>query len=355
MVEGRPFRGKELERLKDFLAEMELEYDEGIEYSVCILDEDYRIIATGSVEGNVLKCIAISPSCQGQGLAGTILSQLMQYEFQQGRSHIMIYTKPQNQEMFESLGFHTIIRTGDVLFMENHLQGFDRFLGKLQHETPEAARKKPGGGIIGAIVANCNPFTLGHRYLLEEALKQCQWLHLFVLSDDRTYFKASERFEMVKDSVADLDRVILHETSQYIISAATFPTYFMKEKVHARKANCRLDLELFSNRIGPELGITRRFVGTEPNCMVTGCYNEMMKELLPQKGIQVVEILRKEVDGVPISASVVRAVLEKIRGISGQCAGGYSDEISKYMEELRRMVPESTYRYLCNYLSASLP
>ncbi len=350
MLEGRPFTGRELEQLKSFLAEMDLEYDEGIEYSVCILDDDYNIIATGSVEGNVLKCIAISPACQGQGLSGTILSQLIQYQFEQGRSHIMMYTKPKNQAMFEDLGFHTIIKTEDVLFMENRFQGFQRFMSQLEKETPKEARKDSlqAGSVVGAIVANCNPFTLGHRYLIEQALKQCDWLHLFVLSDDRTYFTAAERFEMVKAGVADLDRVILHRTSQYIISAATFPTYFMKEKVHAKKANCRLDLELFAGRIAPELGITKRFVGTEPNCMVTDCYNDTMKELLPKAGIQVVEILRKEADGVPISASAVRAALEAYRACAG--AGGCSPagELNRGLEEVRKMVPESTYQYLLN-------
>lgn len=343
MLEGRPFAGRELEQLKRFLAEMDLEYDEGIEYSVCIPDEDGNIIATGSVDSHVLKCIAIAPSCQGQGLSGTILSQLIQYQFEQGRSHILMYTKPKNQEMFEDLGFHTIIRTEEVLLMENRVHGFDRFLDQLQKETVRVAGEdllnpsgqKADAPVIGAIVANCNPFTLGHRYLIRKALEQCDWLHLFVLSDDRTCFSAEDRYEMVKAGIADLDRVILHRTSQYMISAATFPTYFMKEKVQARKANCRLDLELFSGRIAPALGITKRFVGTEPNCQVTDCYNETMKEILPRAGIRVIEIPRKEADGAVISASAVRTVLKD----------------GADMETLRTMVPESTYTYLSRIIS----
>lgn len=357
MLEGRPFKGSELEQLKQFLKKMDLEYDEGIEYSVCMVNEDYEIIATGSAEENVLKCIAIDPSCQGQGLSGTILSQLIQYEFEHGRSHILMYTKPQNQAMFEDLGFHTIIKTADVLFMENKRDGFSKFLTQVKAETPEKALlswKETAKGealnrtdrtgaeaesadtevsgascCIGAIVANCNPFTLGHRYLIEQALTQCDWLHLFVLSDKRTFYSAQDRFEMVKAGTADLDRVILHRTSDYMISAATFPTYFMKEKARAKKANCRLDLELFANRIAPELGIRKRFVGTEPNCLVTDCYNDTMKELLPEYDIEVVEILRKETQGQPISASRVREAVKE---------GRFSD--------IRDMVPESTYRYL---------
>ncbi len=336
MLEGRPLTGSDLERLKQFLKKMDLDYDEGIEYSVCILNDDYDIIATGSAEENVLKCIAIDPSCQGQGLSGTIISQLIQYEFEQGRSHILMYTKPKNQMMFEDLGFHTILKTSDVLFMENQNRGFERFLERTAGETPEKA-KKPGCA-VGAIVANCNPFTLGHRYLIEEALKQCDWLHLFVLSDKRTYYGPEARFQMVQKGTADLERVILHRASDYIVSAATFPTYFMKEKEGAKKANCRLDLELFGSRIAPALGITRRFVGTEPNCQVTDVYNETMKQVLPGYGISVTEIPRKEQAGQAISASRVRAAVK-----AGEA------------EKIKELVPESTWEYISRCEGSTAP
>lgn len=122
--------------------------------------------------------------------------------------------------------------------MENKKTGFTDFMEKVKAESPEDALKE--GKVIGAIVANCNPFTLGHRYLIETALKQCDYLHLFVLSDKRTFYSASERYEMVKEGVKDLDRVILHQTSDYIISAATFPTYFMKEKQRQERQTAAL-------------------------------------------------------------------------------------------------------------------
>ena len=65
---------------------MELTYDEGIEYSVCILDENYDIIGTGSVDHNVIKCVAIDLEHQGQGLSASVISSLVQYEFEQGRT-----------------------------------------------------------------------------------------------------------------------------------------------------------------------------------------------------------------------------------------------------------------------------
>ena len=122
-------------------------------------------------------------------------------------------------------------------------------------------------------------------------------------------------------------RVTVHAASDYIVSAATFPTYFLKEKALAGKINCRLDLELFGSRIAPALGIKKRFVGTEPVCMVTDCYNSTMKEILPGYGIEVVEIERKTARGQAVSASRVRNAIREGR-----------------LEEVRDLVPEGTWK-----------
>ncbi|MGL4792023.1 MAG: [citrate (pro-3S)-lyase] ligase, partial [Anaerotignaceae bacterium] len=305
--EGAPFRGKDLDKLKAFLKKMNLEYDEGIEYSICILNDEYEIIGTGSVDENVIKCIAISPEYQGEGHSATIITNLIQYEFEKARTHIFVYTKPENRPMFGDLGFYTVFQTENVLFMENKSKGFESFLEGLKKETPTDAFNKECK--IGAIVANCNPFTLGHRYLVEYASKACDYVHLFILSDNRNFFSANDRYEMVKLGIEWLDNVILHKTLDYMISAATFPTYFFKDKIQGEEANCKLDLELFGSKIAPKLGITKRFVGTEPFCKVTNSYNSAMKKILPDYGIEIEEILRKTNEETPVSASEVRKYL----------------------------------------------
>ena len=327
MQEGKQFKGKELDQLKNFLEFMDLSYDEGIEHSVCLYNDDSEIIATGSVDQNVLKCIAVHPDYQGQGLTGTLVSELIQYQYEHGRTHILLYTKPVNETMFSDLGFYTIMKTPKVLLMENKKQGFSSWLNSLKHETPVCALNSDAE--IGCIVANCNPFTLGHRYLIEESLKQCDYLHLFVLSDTRSFYPADIRYQMVKEGVADLSGVILHKTSDYMVSAATFPTYFMKEKSVAQKANCELDLELFGRHIAPALSIGKRFVGTEPTCRITSLYNQSMKIRLPDFGIEVIEIERKQADGIAISASFVRDCIK---------AGHY--------EAVKSLVPENIFRYV---------
>lgn len=119
-------------------------------------------------------------------------------------------------------------------------------------------------------------------------------------------FSTGERLEMAQRGVRDLNNVLLHPTSDYLISAATFPTYFHKDKARAGEVNCALDIQIFGEYFVPALGITRRFVGQEPFCAVTAAYNEALKRLLPHFGVEVSELPRLESEGIPISATKVR-------------------------------------------------
>ncbi|MCR4745045.1 MAG: [citrate (pro-3S)-lyase] ligase [Lachnospiraceae bacterium] len=327
ILEGKPLKGRELERLKEFLKSVELDYDDGIEYSICILNENSEIVGTGSVEENVLKCIAVDPAHRGEGIAASIMSHLIQYEFERGRPHLFIYTKPKNIEMFEDLSFYSILKTEDILFMENRKSGISGYLNDILAECPKEAldpKKK-----IGAIVANCNPFTLGHRFLIEQAAMECDYVHLFVLSDKRSEIPAKERYELVLRGTKDIPNIILHKTSDYLISSATFPTYFLKEKNKARKANCKLDIMLFSEVIAPRLNIKYRYVGNEPDCRITGEYNSCLHEELPRYGIHLIEIPRKKYKDQIISASKVRELIKE-----------------KNYDLVRSLVPESTFSYI---------
>ncbi len=317
---GSPLRPWRQKAVAEFLAKEALEFDPAIPYTVNLLDDD-KIVGTGSLDGNICKCIAIDPAYQGEGLTATIITQLRQEAFRRGLRHLFLYTKPKNRFLFEGLSFYRVAETADTLLMENVKGGVQQFVAALPR--PENA------GTVGAIVANCNPFTLGHRYLVEQAAAQCDTLHLFVLSEDKSFFPAADRLELVKQGVADLNNVWVHPTGDYLISAATFPTYFIKDKDRIPQIRCQLDLEIFANHFAPALGITRRFVGTEPLSPVTDAYNRQMMEFLPTKGVEVTLIQRKEQDGAPISASRVRALLEQ-----------------KDWEMLQKLVPKTTFSYL---------
>lgn len=329
--EGNPLSHRQLERLKKFLIEQDLRYDIGITYSIIIENEEDEIIGTGSYQDNVLKCIAVAKEYQGMGLLANIITRLIHSLVNLGENHIFLFTKPQNLKMFTEMSFYPIIKTTDVLLMENKKDGISNYIDQLKMESnyfidSEKNKKEVN---IGAIVANCNPFTKGHQYLIEKASKMCDWLHIFVLSKENGLFSSESRYQMVKDGTSHLNNVILHQTSKYIVSSATFPTYFIKDKVQAENANCILDLKIFEQYIAKELYIKKRFVGTEPFCTITNKYNETMKSYFEGKDIEIIEIPRLENTNGAISASKARKLI-----------------LEKQWDELKNMLPLSTLNIL---------
>ena len=294
-------RGHKKEIWTRFLAQAGLEADAGVQSTVLIWD-DGELIATGSRQDNILKCIAVSSMHQGEGLTATLLTQLRQDAFSAGHRHLFLYTKPANKFMFSSLFFYPVAQTKDVLLMEDKPDGIRSFLDSLP--------VIPAQGKVGAAVMNCNPFTKGHRYLIETAAKECDRLYVFVLSEDKSHFKAADRLEMVRLGTQDLCNVTVLPTGPYLISSATFPTYFLKDRELAPQIQCALDMEIFLTHYVPKFGITHRFVGTEPLSPMTQMYNQALKATLPARGICVTEIPRLCTEAAPISASAVRSCIQ---------------------------------------------
>ena len=311
-------RGKNLQNWEQLLRASGLEPEEPPQQTVLLWDEN-TLAATGSRQGNLLKYLATAPGYQGQGLLATILTTLRQEAFREGYRHLFLYTKPQNQYLFTPLLFHPVTATNSVLLMEDQKDGIRSFLNRFPASTAES----------GAIVMNCDPFTLGHRHLIETAAAASKHLYIFVLSEDKGFFSREDRLNMVKAGTADLSNVTVLPTGPYLISSATFPTYFLKDRDSAQQIHCQLDISIFTQYYAPRFRITRRYVGTEPLSAMTAEYNKALAEALPLQGIQLAQIPRKETDGVPISASAVRAAF--VRGD---------------WDTVRKLVPQTTYAYL---------
>lgn len=301
--------------------------DANLDYICAMTDEEGRVIATGSCYGNTLRCFAVSSAHQGEGLLNEIISHLINYQYERGITHLFLYTKVSTARFFGDLGFHEIARVKDTLvFMENNARGFSSYLEKLQKETPSEALASEGKR-VGALVMNANPFTLGHRYLAETAARACDILHLFVVSENASLVPQKVRKELVAAGVRDLPNIVLHDSGPYIISSATFPSYFLKDESAVIEGHAKLDLAIFA-RIGEALHLNCRFVGEEPHSLVTGIYNDIMRAELPAVGIDCVIVPRKELDGRPISASDARKALQD---------GDW--------QTFRRLVPDTTYDY----------
>ena len=320
LVYKPPITEKQLTRLKRFLSDLGLWWDEEIETFI-ILEEGREIIATGARQRNLLKCIGVAPIHQGEGHVATLISELVKDALRAGYTHLFIFTKPSSSPIFQSLGFYEIAATDSAALLENRRNGIADFVKgiKQPHQNDD----------IGCVVANCNPFTNGHSYLIEQAASRCGLLYLFILSEDRSMFSTVERMGMAKAGTAHVSNVMVVPTSDYIISSATFPDYFMKDRTLSTDINTELDLIIFVKKIALPLGIAKRFVGTEPLCQVTHAYNEQMKRILPKHGIGVEEMQRYEVNNQIVSASIVRKLL-----------------CERKLDEIRQMVPHTTYQIL---------
>ena len=294
--------------------------DGHLDYICAMRDENDQIIATGSCFGPTLRCFAVSARHQGEGLLNEIITHLMEVQFARGNSHLFLYTKIASAKFFESLGFYEIARVdGQLVFMENRKRGFATFLENLEKT------KRPG--CSAALVMNANPFTQGHLYLVETAAKNCDTLHLFVLSEDASLVPFAVRKQLVRQGTAHIQNVVLHDSGPYIISNATFPSYFLKDETAVIEGHARLDLAVFA-KIAQALNITARYVGEEPTSQVTGLYNTIMARELPKQGITCHIIPRLQSQGKAISASTVRVALQ-----NGD------------LETLKTLVPPTTYAY----------
>ena len=279
-----------------------------------------------------------------------IVTHLMEVQYSRGNTHLFLYTKCTSARFFHDLGFYEIARIeGQVVFMENRKNGFEGYLNGLRNDMAQQFADScgttpygippcgtapcgtaPGTKPVSAIVMNANPFTLGHLYLTEQAAAQSDLLHLFIVSEDLSLVPFQVRKRLVMEGTAHFHNLVYHDSGPYMISNATFPSYFQKDEDAVIESHARLDLSIFT-RIAGTLGITCRYVGEEPFSRVTGIYNQIMEAELPKAGIQCRVIPRKQVDGTPVSASSVRYAIRENR-----------------MDLLAGLVPDSTYQYFCS-------
>ena len=277
--------------------------DKNLDYSCGVFDEDGALIAAGSSFKNTLRCLAVSSAHRGEGLMNQVVSHLLEKQMERGNSHVFLYTKAKNDRIFRDLGFYEIARVeGELVFMENRRDGFSRYLKKLEKTRRE--------GKSAAVVMNANPFTLGHRHLVERAAAENDCLHLFLLSEEAGPIPFAVRKKLVREGVADLPKVILHDSGPYIISSATFPSYFLRDEDAAILAHARLDLAVFG-KIAAALGLSARYAGEEKSSHVTALYNETMAAELPKLGLSFRPIPRLALRGETVSASSVRQAIHE--------------------------------------------
>lgn len=347
-----PTTPRQRQRIEAFLKRNGLRFDD-MHYYAAVTDDDGEMIAGGGLKGNVIKCVAVDDAHKGEAITNILISHLIAHANEEGHSNVMLFTKPKNRQLFESLSFRLLAEAPEAVLMETGIGGINNTVEALKKIREESEKYKEYNKeckeeektnlttstpqpltittpLRGVVVMNCNPFTLGHRYLIEQAAKQVERLFVMVVREDCSLFAYAERKAMVEQGVAHLKNVTVIDGSEYAISQATFPTYFLKRLDDAADTQMLLDLDLFRRHIAPALGTTVRFVGTEPIDQLTRRYNQLMHEVLA--GVR--ETARLEKDGNAVSASRVRKAMEQ------------GD-----MSTIRQLVPPTTLPYIIAHLA----
>lgn len=368
-----PATPRQRQRIEAFLKRNGLRIDD-MNYYAAVLDDDGEMIAGGGLKDDVIKCVAVDDAHKGEAIANTLVSHLISHANQEGYCCIKLFTKPKNRQLFESLSFRLLAEAPEAILMETGIGGISNTVKALEKIKEESEKYKEYNKECkedskdckenseeckedckeckeeektnlntstsqhlntttsprGVVVMNCNPFTLGHRYLIEQAAKQVKRLYVMVVREDCSLFAYTERKAMVEQGVADIKNVTVIDGSDYAISRATFPTYFLKRLDDAADTQMLLDLDLFRRHIAPALGATVRFVGTEPTDQLTRRYNQLMHEAL--KDVREIDRLAK--DGNAVSASRVRKAMEE------------GD-----MNTIRQLVPPTTLPYIIAHLA----
>lgn len=314
--------------IKSFLEPLGFKYStERVDSTVALINSKEDLIGTGSYQGSVLKYLAISKDYQSTPAFSQLVSHLFDILLPVHKN-VSVYTRPENVVKFKGLGFNLISEAPPLYAaLECGFFSIEKYKTYLQSKRIEAKTDK-----VASIVMNCNPFTNGHKYLIETCASENELVYLFVVEEEKSVFPFDVRWKLIEEGISHLDNVIMIKGDRYIVSGATFPSYFLKSEDDEliTKNQIELDLTIFLEHIAPVLGIKRRYVGTEMYCKITGSYNTIMKSMLPKNGVEIVEVERKQLNGQGfITASKVRKAVHDNK-----------------LEDIKDFIPETTYNFL---------
>ena len=303
--------------VKDFLAALDFVFDPSeVESTLIVYNLKGEMVGTGSHQGRILKYVAVAPKFRDTTAFALIVTGLTE-KLLKIYKHTFVFTRPENSVRFRGLGYNEIA-TAPPLFTVLEF-GFESIYTYQNYLKTVAVPVKTSS--IAAIVVNCNPFTNGHKFLIEKAAFENEVVYLFVVEEERSAFSFPVRWELIRKGTSHLSQVVMVRGGMYVVSGAIFPSYFLKcEEINeVMQKQAELDVTVFANYIVPVLKIRKRYVGTEAYCKTTEAYNNAMKSILPAHGVAVIEVERKAIgtntDALPnyISASKVRQAIREDR------------------------------------------
>ncbi len=329
----------DIKLLNTFLTSLGFDYKaEDVEMTMIIYNLNNEIIGTGSLNGNTLKYVVVAPDFRDTTAFPLIVTYLTNKALEKHKQ-CFVYTKPETAKLFLALGY-SLISTAEPLFAVLEF-GYKTIKDYQQHLLQNKVETLTDN--IAAIVVNCNPFTIGHRYLIEKASQENELVYLFVVSENLSAFPFDIRWKLIQDGISHLNNVKMLATGPYIVSGAIFPNYFLKNESWnlVSQKQAEIDVKIFAEYIAPMLNIKKRYIGSEKDCKTTAAYNTAMLNILPKHGIEVIESERisAEINNKfnYVSASKVREAIKNDK-----------------LHEVLSYLPKSTKDFLVSEQSAAI-
>ncbi len=331
----------DIKLVKDFLSAQGFDFDQSeVECTMIVYNLKGDIVGTGSHKGRILKYVVVAPRFRDTTAFALIVTYLTE-KLLKIYKHTFVFTRPENSVRFTGLGFTEIARAEPLYALLEF--GFESVY--TYQDYLKTVKVSTNSDAVAAMVVNCNPFTNGHKFLIEKAAAENVVLYLFVVEEDLSVFPFLVRWELIRKGISHLPNVVMVRGGMYIVSGSIFPAYFLKNEMvsDVMQKQAELDVRIFANYVVPVLGIKKRYIGTENYCMTTQAYNLAMKAILPESGVEVLEVTRiaigTGIDNLPdfISASKVREAIK-------------ADKLSEIIDFL----PDSTREFLFSDASLAI-
>lgn len=313
-------------KLEKFLEKNDLLLD-SCSSAYCIFDNN-AIIACACRENNVLKCFAVDERYRGENLLDKIISALLRDCYNEGLKTIFIFTKLKNLAFFKSYNFIELASGNEACLLYKSEQTIEAILENAINETHIDTNNLESKQ-IAAVVINANPFTLGHRYLIERAASKQDYVFVFVVEENKSFFSFHDRFFLVQENCRDISNVIVLPSTKFLISSATFPSYFLKEKEIISSEHALIDARIFGRYFVPKFKIKKRFLGDEELDASTRLYNTILLNELAKYNCEVEIIPRLKNHSTIVSASLVRKYF-----------------FEKNFEKIKDLVSKQSFEYL---------
>lgn len=305
MVLKQAFLREERLQIEAFLTRFDLVLDQDVDH-IYYFEEAGQIIATLSSAGDTIKAVAVDPEYQGESLALQLFEEATKRFAKIGIDSFRVFTKTKYAPQFASMKMRLLASTDTVAILEGGSNGIDSTIQGIRDTIENITKTDLTKLDLGTVVVNCNPVTKGHLGLMEYAARKHDFLIVFVLEEDRSFFSFKERYALLHLALMNVPNAIMVPSSKYIVSALTFPSYFLKTVAERDFEHAKLDAILFRDYFMPKLHLKMRYIGTETDAVMV-LYNNTLLDILHGR----IELIQRYTqDDSVISASLVRKLIQ---------------------------------------------